>query len=84
MKIAEVRKNYPKVIVSYIPKKDYLEGIDDSKSPHKVRSKISYSAVYIAKDVENKYYLLYPYTNFFTGSFKTRKNAINWFRNGGR
>jgi ribonuclease HII len=85
MKIKEVRNLYPKYKISFLPKKDYLIGIDDSKTlAYKKRRKDLYNEVYIAKDNEDKYYLLYPTNNSITGSFINRQKAIDWFKKGGR
>ena len=95
MKIAEVRKKYPDLKISYLPKKDYLYGIDDNNSIYRItktvsgkliypRRKDKYNEIFLAKNSEGKHYLLYPYKNFKTGSFETRQRAIDWFRNGGR
>jgi predicted RNA-binding protein with EMAP domain len=95
MKIAEVRKKYPDLKISYLPKKDYLYGIDDNNSIYRItktvsdklnypRRKDKYNEVFLAKNKESKHYLLYPYQNFKTGSFNRRQEAINYFRNGGR
>jgi hypothetical protein len=85
MKISEVRDKYSDYIVTYFPKKDYLYGINDDNSRFKTESrKDIYSEVFIAKDKDNKYYILYPVSESLTGSFSSRQKAIDWFKNGGR
>ncbi len=82
MTIKEVRLKYPKLKISYLPKKDYLIGITDSKTMK--HRKDEYGDVFIAKECRNEYYILYPSTNWLTGSFLTRGKAIEWFKKGGR
>lgn len=84
MKIKEVRENYPNHKISYLPKKDFLKGSIDKFKGVRIINKTKYNEVYLAKDNNNKHFLLYPYTNNLTGGFKTREKAIDWFRNGGR
>lgn len=83
MKIAEVRKKYPNYKISYLPKKDYLEGI---KPRFKVKfiNETKYDEVFIAKIDNRNHFLLYPHRDSMTGSFLTREKAIDWFRKGGR
>lgn len=82
MTIKEVRLKYPELKISYLPKKDYLIGITDTKTMK--QRKDDYDDVFIAKESRNKYYLLYPSRDWLTGSFLTREKAIEWFRKGGR
>lgn len=82
MKIQEVRLKYPKFKISYLPKKDFIEGSKDRLGV-KIINKCEYHQVYLAK-FNNNYFLLYPDTNHLTGKFNTREKAINWFRKGGR
>ena len=81
MKIKEVREKYPNVKISYLPKKDFEIGLTDTIL--KIRRKDKYENVYIAREGK-KYYILYPVSNFMTGSFITRRKAIDWFKLGGR
>ena len=82
MQIEEVKEKYPNLKISYFPKEDFLIGITDTK--YKKRRKDLYEDVYIAEDDKNEFSLLYPSRNWFTGSFKTKQKAIEWFKNGGR
>lgn len=85
MKIEEVRNLFPNYKISFLPKKDYLVGINDKKSLiKKKRRKDLYDEVYLANDGEGKHYLLYPVSRNLTGWFDTRQKAIDWFKNGGR
>ena len=81
MKIKEVREKYPDYKISYIPKKDYLIGINRSKIYR--RRKDKYEEIFISSK-KRKYWILYIDTGFMTGGFKSKKDAIAWFRNGGR
>ena len=81
MKIKDVREKYTDYKISYIPKKDYLIGITDNKI--KVRRKDKYEEIFISSN-KNKYWILYTNTGFMTGHFKSKKEAVAWFRNGGR
>ena len=83
MKIAEVREKYPNYKVSYLPKKDYEEGIRP-RFRVKFLNETKYDEVFLAKNKEGKHYLLYPDRDFMTGFFKTRHEAIDWFKHGGR
>jgi len=81
MKIKEVRERYSAYKISYIPKRDYLIGITDSV--YKVRRKDKYEEIFISS-LKNQYWILYPTQNFMTGSFKSKKEAVDWFKMGGR
>ena len=81
MKIKDVREKFPEYKISYLNKKDYLVGITDTKI--KKRREDLYEEVFIASN-NRKFYLLYPSGNNFTGSFKNKNEAVNWFKNGGR
>lgn len=80
MGIKEVREKYIDYKISYIPKKDYMIGITDNI---KVRRKDKYEEIFISSN-KNKYWILYINTGFMTGHFKSKKEAVAWFRNGGR
>jgi len=81
MNIKEIIKKFPDYKISYIPKKDYLIGITGTRMIK--RTQTSYDELFIARK-KDEYYLLYPTRGHFTGSFKSRQSAIDWFKNGGR
>jgi len=81
MNIEQVRTKYTDYKISLMPKADYEIGITDTKI--KVRRKDKYEEIFIASN-KRKYYLLYINTNWMTGSFKSKKEAVAWFANGGR
>lgn len=81
MKIKEVRGKYPDYKISLMPKADYEIGITDTKINK--RRKDKYEEIFIASN-KRKYWLLYPNIGNMTGSFKSKKEAVAWFVNGGR
>lgn len=81
MTIKDVRVKYPQYKISYLPKKNYIIGVDPKRT--NIRMNIQYDEVFIARH-DNEYYLLYPHTNNLTGSFDTREKVIEWFAKGGR
>ena len=76
--IKEVRENFPQYNISYIPKKDFLLGFRPI-----VKDDWKYEEVFISSK-NRKYWILYPSTGHMTGSFKSKIEAVNWFKNGGR
>lgn len=81
MNIDEVRQKYPEYKISYIPKADFEIGLIDTI--RKVRRKDIYEETFISSN-KGKYWILYINTGFMTGHFKSKKEAVAWFRNGGR
>lgn len=83
MKIKEVKEKYPDYKISYIPKKDFLIGISETATTIKVTSEDTYEDIFIARK-KNKYWILYINRNFMTGHFNSKREAVTWFRKGGR
>jgi len=81
MKIDEVREKYPEYKISYIPKSDFEIGLTDRLL--KVIGKDIYEETFISSK-NRKYWILYIKNGFMTGSFNSKKEAVTWFRNGGR
>lgn len=77
MSITEVKASYPYTI-TYLPKKDYDLGISRPKD-----RKDEYENIFIASN-KRKYWILYADTGDMTGSFKSKREAVAWFRGGGR
>ena len=82
MELQSVKEKYPHLIVQKLPIGDYDEGIRvDSRT---IKTPINRNAVYVVKDSNYKFHLLYPYRDSKTGSFNNWKDACLWFRGGGR
>ena len=83
MKITDIRNKFIEYKISYMQKKDFVIGITANKIG--TRRQDIYENVYIASK-DKKFYLLYVVDDFtgFTGSFKSKKEAVSWFKNGGR
>jgi uncharacterized protein YlbG (UPF0298 family) len=81
MKITQLRTKYNDYKISYIPKIDYVIGITDTKL--KKRRKDLYKEVFILSK-KRKYWILYTNTEHMTGYFNSKKEAVKWFKDGGR
>ena len=81
MKIEQVRIEYPDYKISYMSRSDYEIGITDTKFAK--RSKDLYEEIFIASN-KRKYWILYTNTGNMTGHFKSKKDTVAWFVNGGR
>jgi len=81
MRIDEVRQKYPEYKISYIPKVDFEIGLTDTILTR--RRQDVYEETFISSN-KGKYWILYINTGSMTGHFKSKKEAVAWFRNGGR
>lgn len=81
MKITEIREKYHDYKISYMSKKDYLVGT--TKLMKKFFNDHKYEDIFIASK-ENKFWILYIDTGFMTGHFNSKKEAVEFFRKGGR
>jgi len=88
MEIEKVRKKYPEYRISYVPKADFKVGnvdkiLESGKRKITIKMEMPYEEIFIASK-KRKYWLLYTERDWMTGSFKSKKKVVQWFKNGGR